>query len=321
MGCEHLLKNEFGQCAAKMIFLWVKDLLNIGDLANLNRLNMKNYALITGASEGIGKALALECARQGWSVLLVALPNEKLEQAALEIHQLFPTVQVATLGIDLTLTTAPRAVYEWVVKNDFKVNMLINNAGVGYAGVFEEYATPEFFDVLINLNIRATTQLTRLLLPVLRKQPKSYILNVSSLGAFQPVPYQTVYGGTKAFVYYFSRSLREELRGTGVSVSVVCPGGTNTNEVNRARNQDLKPLAKLSISEPAYVAAVAVRGLLRGQEVIVPGRMNRWVLFLSAFVPMRVRIRMAGGALKPRGSYGIQYAGKLEDRRIGEWED
>ncbi|MFN7116628.1 MAG: SDR family NAD(P)-dependent oxidoreductase [Saprospiraceae bacterium] len=273
-----------------------------------------SYALITGSSEGIGKALAIECARNGWNVLLVALPNEKLDETALEIAQQFPHLQVAKLGIDLTQTTAPRAIYDWVKEHHFAVQVLINNAGVGYAGVFETYASPAFFDVLINLNIRATTQITRLLLPILRNNQKGYILNVSSLGAFQPVPYQTVYGGTKAFIYYFSRALREELRDTNVSVSVVCPGGTNTNEINRARNQDLKSLAKMSISEPPYVAATAIRGMLRGKEVIIPGRINVLVRYISSLLPMSFRIRMAGKTLKPTKTYDkIQYAGDITD--------
>ncbi len=273
-----------------------------------------NYALITGSSEGIGKALAEECARNGWNVLLVALPNEKLEHTAMEIAQKFPAQQIATLGIDLTLPTAPRAIYEWVLANDYPVNVLINNAGVGYAGSFETYASPAFFDVLINLNIRATTQITRLLLPELRKQPKSYVLNVSSLATFQPVPYQTVYGGTKAFIYYFSRALREEMRSTNVSVSVVCPGGTNTNEVNRARNKDLKPFAKKSICEAPYVAQIAIRDMLRGKEVIIPGRINQFVRYASILLPMWLRIRIAGRNLKPAKTYDkIQYAGDLED--------
>lgn len=274
-----------------------------------------SYALITGSSEGIGRALAEECARNGWNILLVALPNEKLEQTTLEIAQQYPALQVASLGLDLTLTTAPQAIYEWITSNGYAISVLVNNAGVGYAGVFETYASPAFFDVLINLNIRATMQITRLLLPELRKSSKSYILNVSSLGAFQPVPYQTVYGGTKAFIYYFSRALREELRGTNISVSVVCPGGTNTNEVNRARNQDLKPLAKMSISEPNYVAAVAIRGMLSGREVIIPGKINRLVRYLSSILPMGVRIRMAGKTLKPAKTYDkVQYAGQIEEK-------
>lgn len=273
-----------------------------------------NYALITGSSEGIGKALAEACARNGWNVLLVALPNEKLDNTAMEIAQKYPSLHVATLGIDLTLPTAPHAIYEWITANGFAISVLINNAGVGYAGNFETYATPGFFDVLINLNIRATTQITRLLLPVLRKQSKSYVLNVSSLATFQPVPYQTVYGATKAFIYYFSRALREELRGTNVSVSVVCPGGTNTNEVNRARNQDLKSLAKKSICEPPYVAHIAIRDMLRGKEVIIPGKINQFVRFASTLLPMWLRIRIAGRNLKPAKTYDkIQYAGDVED--------
>lgn len=275
-----------------------------------------NYALITGSSEGIGKALAEACARNGWNLLLVALPNEKLDGTVMEFAQKYPHLEIVPFGIDLTLSTAPRAIWEWVTSNAYPVNVLINNAGVGYAGAFETYASPAFFDVLINLNIRATMQITRHLLPELKKQQKSYILNVSSLGAFQPVPYQTVYGGTKAFIYYFSRALREELRGTGISVSVVCPGGTNTNEVNRARNQDLKPLARMSISEPEYVAAKAIKGMLQGKEVIIPGKINLFVRFISALLPMKMKIRMAGKTLKPAKTYDkVQYAGTIKENK------
>lgn len=271
------------------------------------------YALITGGSEGIGKALTEECARRGWNVLITALPDLHLNETATELQKKYPNIHVDTLGVDLTQKDALHQVRDWVISNDYAVNLLINNAGVGYAGLFENYATAEFFDVMVQLNIRATVLLTRLLLPELQKHDKAYVMNMSSLNAYQPAPYQSVYGGSKAFVYHFTRALRNELKKSNVTVSTLCPGGTNTNGVNRARNDDQPLLIRMSILEPAQVAKEAISGMLRKKAVIIPGKMNKLIRFLSQFVPIGLRIKISAKALKPKDKYEIQYAGKLSE--------
>ncbi len=271
------------------------------------------YALITGGSEGIGKALSEECARRGWNILMVALPDPHLNKTAAELQKKYPNIHIDTFGIDLTEKEAPYQVHDWLASSGYTVKALINNVGVGYAGLFETYATTEFFDVLLQLNIRAMVLLTRLLLPELHRHNRAFVLNISSLNAYQPAPYQAVYGGSKAFAYHFTRALRNELKNSNISVSVLCPGGTNTNGVNRARNDAQPLLIRWSILEPEKVAKEAISGMLRGKSVIIPGRMNKLIRFLSQFVPIGLRIKISAKALKPKEKYDIQYAGKLSE--------
>ena len=245
------------------------------------------YTLITGGSMGIGKALARECASRGYSLLLVALDTPELEQAAGEIRQEF-SVEVNTLGIDLTELEGPAKVFAWCQDNHYRVDILINNAGIAGSVVFGE-SDPAYSDVRIMLNIRALVLLTRLFLPELKSNIPARILNTGSMSAYYSIAYKSVYAASKAFVLSYSRSLGEELRGTGVSLTVVNPNGVRTNSGSHGRIDAHGKYANLVILPVERIARIAVEGMLKGKAIVVPGKWNKLLLILSKMIPSRLR--------------------------------
>src|SRR3954470_705710 len=182
----------------------------------------KNYSLITGASQGFGKALAIECARRQWNLILVALPGEGLAEFAESLRADYK-IDAIIIERDLCEDNACREVFKQVNALDLHVNMLINNAGIGSTDFFDDGAIGHY-EKQIRLNVLATTVMTSLFLPMLKKNSPSYILNVGSLASFFSLAKKQVYGATKSYICYFSKSLRRELMHENVFVSVVCPG-------------------------------------------------------------------------------------------------
>jgi short-subunit dehydrogenase len=254
------------------------------------------YTLITGSSSGIGKAIAMDCARRGQHLILVALPGTELDQLAHQLRTQF-NIQCHALGIDLSTTCASNKVYQWVKEHNYRVNILINNVGLGSKGAFEQVC-PDFYFKQINLNVVTTCMLTRFFMDDLKKNAPSHIMNTGSMGGFYALPHKTVYSATKAFVYSFTRSLRLELQGSGVQVSVLCPGGTDSNEKTTAINKDLKGLAKKSILQPEEVAREAVEKMLKGQPRIIPGFVNKISYHVSRLVPEFVHNWFISNAFK-----------------------
>jgi uncharacterized protein len=241
------------------------------------------YTLITGASSGIGKALALECASKGMNVLLVALPGEELSTLERQIQERYK-IKCHSFGVDLSVHCSSSAVYEWVKQHNYKVNILINNVGVGSKGSFEQLS-PDFYYTQIHLNVMTTCIMTRLFINDLKANAPAHIMNVGSMGGFFMLPHKIVYSATKAFVYAFSQGLRMELAPSGITVSVLCPGGTDSNEKTTAINKDLKGLAKISILQPHEVAEKAIDKMLKGQARIIPGLINKLSYHISRIVP------------------------------------
>ncbi len=241
------------------------------------------WALITGASQGLGRALAEECARRGMDLILVALPDSGLGLVAQEIGRRYG-VRAACFATDLTAPGSPEALAAWLAEKGFAVSVLINNAGVGYNSRFEDSTLREN-EACILLNNLALVKLTRLLLPELKRHPQAFVLNVASLAAFFPMPFMPVYAPSKAFIVNFSLALREEMRAHGVSVSVLCPNGIRTNRACREQIAAAGLAARLTCMDADRVAACAVRRLLAGQAVIVPGALNRALVAAARFVP------------------------------------
>lgn len=244
---------------------------------------MKMYTLVTGAGAGIGKALAMECASRKMNVLLVALPGFEFDDTVREIKERYP-VSCHGLGIDLSRPESFCKVYEWIKENNYHINILINNVGVGSKGDFEHTAT-FFYEKQLQLNIHAATMLTRLLLPELKANAPSHIMNTGSMGGFYMIPGKTVYAASKAYIYYFSRSLRLELMQHNVIVSVLCPGGTDSNQNTIAINAELKGVAKRSILLPDEVAKEAIDKMLKGKARIIPGFINKCSYHISRLIP------------------------------------
>ncbi len=183
--------------------------------------------MITGASLGLGREFAIACAKRNMNLILISLPGEKLPVLA-EFIAFRYRVKVVYFELDLTKKESLLSLHD-LISRQYPVNIIINNAGFGGSRLFE--CSPlEYLDNMIQLNIRALSLLTRLMIANLKRQPRAWIMNISSMAAFSPMPFKTLYPASKAFVYYFSRGLSEELKDTRISVSVVHPGPMMTND-------------------------------------------------------------------------------------------
>ena len=247
-------------------------------------MNQNNYyTLITGASDGFGKALAIECARRGMNLILIALPGSNLSHLAGFIKKNF-SVNVKIFEKDLTREADCYDLHLQVLDTGLRINILINNAGIGNTQLFTE-TSPELFKQQIKLNVLATTLLTSLFIPELKKHGPSNILNVGSLSSFFYLPKKQVYGATKSFIYFFSKSLRRELRHDRISVSIVCPGGMNTNFHVSLLNRSAGFFSRMSILNPEEVAPIVIEKMIKGKEVIIPGTVNQLSMILDKLLP------------------------------------
>lgn len=240
------------------------------------------YALVTGASQGLGRAIAIELASRKINLLLVSLEEEGLNELGNEIKSRYK-VDVDCLEADFRDPEAVYTVAGWAMRHG-PVSILINNAGIGGTCSFES-VSPEYVDTIIQVNVRATAMLTRLILPDLKRQDKAYILNVASMASFSPFAYKTVYPASKAFVYSFSRGLNEELRKTNVFVSVIHPGPIKTNADVTARIEKQGWKGKFGLMSTERLAYIAIRQLFKHDSLILPGFLNKINWLLMAILP------------------------------------
>jgi short-subunit dehydrogenase len=251
----------------------------------------EKYVVITGASRGLGKAFAEEFASKNKNLILVALENDGLADVAKSIKDRF-NVKVELFETDLAKTESVYLLSE-ELNAKFEVDYLINNAGIGGTSIFCETAV-EKIDNLIMINVRALSLLTRLLLPNLKRQEgKSFILNVASMASFSPMTYKAVYSASKAYVYYFSRALAEELKNTNVFVSVVHPGPMKTNaEVTRSIEKQGRMAKIYGLITPERTARIAIKHLENNVPFIVPGIVN-WLNWIAMrLIPIQFQLFM-----------------------------
>lgn len=241
------------------------------------------FTVITGASEGFGKSLSLECASRNMNLILVALPYSGLSNLACFIERNY-AVDVFFFEHDLSKKEECIQLFEEIKQRGLKINVLINNAGMGGTHYFEE-RDAEYYYKQIELNVVAPTLLTHCFLQILEKNSPSYILNVGSLASFFYLPRKGVYGGTKSYLVSFSKSLRRELKSKKVFVSTVCPGGMNTTPILILQNKSLKGMGRWSVMNPEEVARIAIKGMIAKKEVIIPGFWNRLFMIMDKFLP------------------------------------
>lgn len=241
------------------------------------------YAVVTGASQGIGKEIAISLAKRGYNILLTARSEDKLITLKAAIEQRHH-VKADYLVLDLSLSESPGKLAEWVRENHYPVSILANNAGYGLWGRFDELGLTDQLN-MIDLNIRALTEITYRFVPLLREQKKSYILNVGSTAAYQAVPTLGAYSATKAYVLSFSRALRTELKPLGITVTALNPGPSDTGFTSRAGMESLQHLAEKFNMPPAVVAEAGVSGLLSGKSEVIPGATNKITAFANRILP------------------------------------
>jgi len=234
---------------------------------------MKGYALITGASKGIGKSIANLLAQQGYNVLLIARAENELEQLAVSIRSVYK-VDARYLAIDLSEAGATERVVNWFNALSVPLSILINNAGYGVFGRFDQNKLTEQMNML-NVNINAVVELTYKLLPVLKQQQQAYILNLSSTAAYQAMPGFALYAASKTFILNYSRALAFELKDTPVSVTCLCPGPTDTNFASRAGMDNLAELAEKFNMQPDEVARIGLKAMFNKKAEVIPGFLNK----------------------------------------------
>ncbi len=252
---------------------------------------MPQYALITGASSGIGLALAEALARRGHALILVARERPALESIACELSQRFG-VEVMFRVCDLTEPLQLSGLLYEVEQCDYQIELLINNAGTACAGSFLDHDWQRERK-LLELNVFALARLCHALGNAMARRGSGRILNVASLAAFQPGPWLSSYYASKAFVLHFSEGLREELQEQGVQVSALCPGPVRTSFWRNAR-LDMRPLLGSKwLMSAEQLAQLALLGLDRQQAVIVPGWRNRLLARAAQLSPRRLARRLA----------------------------
>lgn len=254
----------------------------------------KNYTVITGASQGLGKAFAECCAAQNRNLILISLPNEGLPQFKNFLNQKY-NVEVHIFELDLTKKN--QLIHLCTTLKQYKINMLLNNAGIGGTKAFLDVST-EYIDTIVLLNMRSLVLLTHQLLPQLKMQKEAFILNISSLAAFAPMPYKTIYPASKAFVYSFSRGLQVELKNTTVHVSVAHPGGMATNTDVSKRLNSYKGIVRFSVLSPKETAEICLRNLFQKKVIIIPGNLNKISSVLQRILPISLQLKIIEAKMK-----------------------
>jgi short-subunit dehydrogenase len=239
-------------------------------------------ALVTGASGGIGYELCQQFAKNNYDLILVARDEEKLKKYAEEFKKNHNTKSTIILK-DLSSATAADEIYQQLKHEHMTVDVLVNNAGFGSYGKFSETDLKKELS-MIQVNVVTLTHLTKLLLPGMLTKKSGKILNVASTAAFFPGPLMAVYYATKAFVYSFSQAIRQELKDTGVSVTVLCPGPTRTGFEKGADLGSSKLFKKASMNAKT-VAEKAFQGLMANKPLVIPGIRNKIQVFSEHFVP------------------------------------
>lgn len=248
-------------------------------------------ALITGASSGLGRDFAWLCARDCGRVVLVARDEARLAALAREIMD-ETGVDCVVISADLAEPGAPAELYKNVGARGITIDILINNAGFGTFGAFAN-ADLHSQSQMVDVNIRALTELTHLFLPGMIARRFGRILNVASTAAFQPGPLMAVYYATKAYVLSFSEALSNELAGTGVTVTTLCPGPTATEFQKRANINDTKLRKSGWLMESSVVAAAGYRAMQRGRRLVIPGFINCAIAQSVRFTPRALVLRIA----------------------------
>lgn len=249
-------------------------------------IKCQGTVLITGSANGIGYQLARIFAHEHYNLVLVDRLAEKLNKIAIEFQQEFG-ISVKPIIKDLSLSTSPEEIFTELQQAGIKIDILVNNAGFGTYGLFNETNLNIELEML-QVNLVCLTHLTKLFLKEMVKEGKGKILNVSSAAAFQPGPLMAVYFATKAYVLSFSEAIANELEGTGVTVTVLCPGSTISAFHERTGMADSKLLKGKKMMDAETVAQMGYNALIKGKTIVIPGFMNKLMSKCVRFIPRKL---------------------------------
>jgi hypothetical protein len=254
----------------------------------------RQTALITGASEGIGQALTRIFAREGFDLVLVARNEEKLNKLAEELS-LRNGISAKVIPKDLSSRSAPDEIYSELEAGGIEVDVLVNNAGYTVYGLFSE---TDFADTekMLEVLIYAPVKLTRLLVPGMVKRGGGRVLNLASTGSFIPTPTEAAYSASKAFVLSWSEAIAEELCGSNVTVTALCPGATRTRFFERSNTDNIKAF-EIGMMTPEQVAEIGYRALMANKRSVVAGVMNKTLVLTTRFAPRWLLCRLVRFAM------------------------
>ena len=253
------------------------------------------YTIITGASKGIGKAIAHELAAQGKNLILVARTEDLLKQLTVELKT--KNVDVKYLTADLLDDDAPKRIFDWVDGQKLTVDTLINNAGLGFWGKFADCPIEKHMQVM-HLNMDSMVRMAYEFLKRTKGDKRRYLLNTVSTASFQPVPYMAVYGATKSFMLSFSRALRYEVKPLNVYVTALCPGPTESEFSAVAGVSGVEQKFSNLVMTSESVAKDGIKGLWKNKSVVVPGMMNKLTSLAVNFVPQDAATAMSANIFK-----------------------
>lgn len=248
------------------------------------------YTLITGASSGIGYELAKICASNNHNLVLIARSTDKLTELKLQLEHQFP-IQIYLITKNLALSSAATEIYDELQSQHIQVDILANNAGFGNYGLFQN-TDWQIENQMIHLNILTLTHLTNLFLPHMLENKSGKILNVASIAAFLPGPYMAIYYATKAFVLSLSEALSEELHGTGITVTCLCPGPTASGFQKAANAENTKLFKNRTMPSSQKIAQFAYTELMKGTRVAVYGYINKITTITLGLLPRNLKTKL-----------------------------
>jgi len=273
--------------------------------------------VITGATQGVGQALAYEFARGGHTLLLVARSKDALAATAKAISQSCD-VEVKFAVADLSTAEGCASLEQALQRHGLYADMFVNNAGLMAAGFFQDQ-DPAKLRAIVELNAQAVVDLTRRFLPGMLARGRGGILNVASMEGFMPVPYQATYAATKALVLSLTQALAYETMGTGVRVSVLAPGAVLTEMHAKAGAEYSRYVQLFPVMSAEDVARIAYRKFMRGRTTIVPGLFNRFALFFRRFTPNFLLVPGMGWLFRVRDAEGnLQMPGNQQASNTGD---
>ena len=266
-------------------------------------------ALITGATAGLGAEFARQLAPVATRLILVGRREERLSELVASIQKSLPLVRLDSFKADLAMTSERERLAAWIIREEIPLNLLINNAGLGDLGPFDN-AEWKRLSPMLEVNVTALTHLTHLLLPMLRLQIPSAILNVSSVAGFYPLPEMAVYAATKAYVTSFSEALRMELAHDGITVTALCPGPVPTEffDVASRNGESIRAMDRTHPAlgaSPELVIKEALQGLEKDKPGVIPNKLLALLVRTSLLLPfplIREAIKLGAGPKSPKKS-------------------
>jgi len=250
---------------------------------------MSKTALITGASSGIGFELSKIFAQNGYNLILISQNENNLNEAFFKLKSQYEKINITIFPCDLSNIDTPKQIYEFTKENAIDVNVLVNCAGIQ---IYENFHERDIYDTLqlMQINMFAPVVLSKLFVHDMVKRKSGMILNVGSTGAFAPCALNAAYCASKAFILHFSEGIAEELKGSGVTVTTLCPGATKTNFAKRANIEDTKMFSNMM--NPDKVAKIAYKALMKGKTIAIPGLYNKILTFSIRLIPRKISVRI-----------------------------